>query len=297
MPSGSQKHCPKITQLLQPSILYINHKFIFFLLANMRLLYYSHTIYIQRSMFPTGIPGNRAVLTSLKNFKNRSGLNGKPEPMSLTKVAIQTTYCHFYCPLIASKTYRNINIHTKHKHKLRKLHQTIISFVGTERSRLIHLLLEVVFLIQIHRCILRRCRGQSAQISPQRWFSQLLQVVQLHHATHNLLPLEFCKLLDHSAQDQAFPEEASEQDSSHPQWASTLPTTLLKSKRRIRLMLQAKQRLSLCKRVFQIEPPFPQILPSISWRLGLRRLLPQATNTMSASASAAIASLLASFPR
>ena len=137
------------------------------MLANMGLLFYLHTIHIHRSTFPTGIPENRAVLTSPETFKNRSALNGKPKPMSLTKFTSQTSYYHFYCPLISSKTYRTINKHIKKlKHKQRELHQTKVGFVGTELSRRIRLLLKPVNLVQVHRRILREFQSRSPWSSP-----------------------------------------------------------------------------------------------------------------------------------
>ena len=162
----------------------------------MKLLSYSHTKYIQRSMFPARIPRSRAVLISPKNLKKNYAHQGKLEPKSLTQVTIQTAYYTFSYLPITVKTYKNKNIYPKHKQELGRLHQTIISFAKTKLSQLIRLLYTSFFLIQVHCCTLRLCRGRSAWSSSQRRFSQLLQIVQLHHATHYLLPLEFGKHLN-----------------------------------------------------------------------------------------------------
>ena len=58
---------------------------LFFLLANMELLFYLQTIHTHRYTSPTGIPGNQAVLAGLKDFKNYSAHNGKPKLRSFTK--------------------------------------------------------------------------------------------------------------------------------------------------------------------------------------------------------------------
>ena len=189
-------------------ILYIVHQFLLVHRPSFENLWYIYivgkheanilfTYYIYReSMFPIRILGNRVVLISSKIFKKCSTFRGKLDPKSLTKVAIQTAYYHFFCLSTATMTYKNRNIHTKHKQELGRLHQTIISFAKSELSHLIRLPQTSVFPFQVHHCILRQCRGQSAQNSSQWWFGQLLQIVQLHNGTHNLPPLEFYKHLN-----------------------------------------------------------------------------------------------------
>ena len=119
----------------------------FFLLANMDLLFYLHTIHIHCNTLPAGVPGNRAILTSSETFKNRPTLNGKPGHISLTKFTFLTSYYPCCCPLISTNTNINIIKLTKIKHQQRELQQTDVGFVGTELSRLIRFLLESVGLV------------------------------------------------------------------------------------------------------------------------------------------------------
>ena len=112
--------------------------------------YYSiHILNIYKGVdFPLGYLETRPYSLVKKKFKEkRSALQGKPEPKSLTKVTIQTAYYQFFFPSITTKTYRNRNIHTKHKQELGRLHQTIISFTRTEVIHLIHLLHTFFFLL------------------------------------------------------------------------------------------------------------------------------------------------------